>query len=361
MIKGEFNNIKIPYNLDDFIDESIDKAAKEKKKVLINKYKKSFAITAAGIIIALTVGMINNPTAATKIPLIGSVFENIQDRLQISGDYSNYADEVNESVYDNGVRIKLSEVYCDGESLYISYLIESDVPFKYREYPFASDADCDITEDAGSIEVNQLLYEGEGKVDFIDGFLDNSGVAGLEGRYIDDYTFVGVEKYNLREMVERSGRTLNIPDSFKFSISITNIRCNSFDTVEKDQIIKGEWNFNIDVFVDKSSTEKIQVNSLNGEGIGVKEVLVTPFEVKVITEHPQESKNFEYSTCIIDENGNDIAMNCGSWNEITCTTTFPRDIIKGEKIKISLYKNINKEQCRHMADEAFYETEVNLK
>lgn len=365
MTRQEFNEIKLPDNLDGFIDKAVDKAVEEKKKMNIKKGAKAFGMTAAGAAIILTLGMMN-PTMAAKMPLIGNVFEHIQNGIETPGDYSNYADEINESVYDNGINIKLSEVYCDGESLYVSYLVESEEPFKYRKYKYDSEIDSDITEEqAAAIEANQLLYGGEGKVDFIDKDLDNSGIAGLEGRYIDEYTFAGVEKYNLRSMVEDSEGKLTIPDKFEFSISIDNIRCPAYNEKDKDQIIKGEWNFKVNVSVDKNSAETIEVNSLNEQGIGVKELIITPFEVKVITEHPESDKVFEYNVRMKDETGKEIDMDLGKWNEDSSVTTFSKSEILGEKVTVYLYKDIlreiDKDNYEDMGDEIIYTTEVNLK
>lgn len=126
----------------------------------------------------------------------------------------------------------MSEVICDGESLYVSYIIESEKPFRNLGYDILG---------------NQMLYERKGKVSFTNEILDNGRVAG----------------------------------------------------------IKGEWKFKINVNVDKGITKKVNTGFENENGIAIKEVVITPFEIKVITQHNESQKN-NYSVKLIAENGREI-------------------------------------------------------
>ena len=219
MNKKDLDKINLPNNLDDIIDEAINMANEDKKKNKIKGkgYKKVFKNIAAGLAIITGIG-VGTTTLAYGVPIIKNAFERIQKEIWNKGDYSKYATEVNQTVSNNGVGITLSEILCDGQNLYVSYVIESKEPFKYIKYKYDPVKDYDITkEQAEKIEKMQLDYAAEAKVSFTDSELDNSGVSGLEGRFIDDHTFVGVEEYNLTSL------NMKIPDEFEFTINFNTI------------------------------------------------------------------------------------------------------------------------------------------
>ena len=75
---------------------------------------------------------VTNPAMAENIPIIGSVFTYIQDVIDFKGDYKEYATGTDERVQDHGITISMTEAYCDGANLFISYVIESQK--KFTEY-----------------------------------------------------------------------------------------------------------------------------------------------------------------------------------------------------------------------------------
>lgn len=66
------------------------------------------------------------PVYARTIPFFGSAFAFVQDKLDFAGLYSNYAFEVGDTAVDNGITVMLSEIYCDGTSLYAGFVVESE-------------------------------------------------------------------------------------------------------------------------------------------------------------------------------------------------------------------------------------------
>lgn len=70
------------------------------------------------------------PTTAAKLPIVGRMFQYIQEKLEFSGNYEGYADEVGTVYSNNGISVTISEIYCDGTVLIISYKIESKTAFQ---------------------------------------------------------------------------------------------------------------------------------------------------------------------------------------------------------------------------------------
>jgi len=61
------------------------------------------------------------------------------------------------------------------------------------------------------LNMNQLLTtEDYNKVSFSKLGLDNTGLAGLKGKFIDENTFIGMERYYLKSL------NTEIPDTFDF-------------------------------------------------------------------------------------------------------------------------------------------------
>ena len=79
-----------------------------------------------------------NPVLAAKIPLIGKIFEKVEDDVTYSGDYTDkgtvltnedYAGNLDTSDYsvsDKGITLTASEAYCDGYSIFLTVNIEAE-------------------------------------------------------------------------------------------------------------------------------------------------------------------------------------------------------------------------------------------
>lgn len=362
MNKKDLDKISLPNNLDDIIDEAINMANEDKKKNKIKGkgYKKVFKNIAAGLAIITGIG-VGTSTFVYGVPIIKNAFERIQKEIWNKGDYSKYATEVNQTVSNNGVGITLSEILCDGQNLYVSYVIESKEPFKYIKYKYDPVKDYDITkEQAEKIEKMQLDYAAEAKISFTDSELDNSGVSGLEGRFIDDHTFVGVEEYNLTSL------NMKIPDEFEFTINFNTIVEEGWNIErDKDNVLEGTWNFKVPVKVDKLLSKCIEVNAINNDGIGIKEVIATPIKLKVVTNGYDREKN-DYWVRVYDEKGNILRTSSGeelsSYGEYLSTIAKEGEDI--EKIKVEIYKPFvdenGKDYFHDPRETILYSKEINL-
>ena len=157
MNNSKYNEINIPDNLDERIDEGVKNANLQKIKNNRRKRNRAIGTIAASLVAVTTLGIVN-PALAAKLPIVGSVFESIEKNIHFPGNYSQYATSVNETAYSNGIGITLSEILCDGQSLYVTYIIENEKPFKYTSWG-----------DSGFMDMNQLITsESYNKVDFTD-------------------------------------------------------------------------------------------------------------------------------------------------------------------------------------------------
>ncbi|SFB26009.1 DUF4179 domain-containing protein [Clostridium frigidicarnis] len=327
MNKNEFSNIQIPLNIDDSIDKGIERALREIKRKKHKKMKIIIGTIVACLVMILTFGIVN-PALASSIPFIGSAFEAIEKNIIFPGDYSQYATSVNETVSDKDVKITLSDILCDGEGLYVTYIVESEKPFKYTSW-----GDSPLT-------MNQLLTkEAYNKVSFSDKELDNTGFAGLEGGFIDDKTFIGMERYYLNSL------KTDIPDEFDFQVKLKSIGTGALKEGEKDQNFKGTWAFKVPVKVDKTISKNIDLN-YEYNGFSLDSMLITPIQTIIKTTNPTNSS---YGIIIVDDKNNELKNYSGKIDNNHQTSYFSsldKDI---KSVKIIIYRDklIKKETIKH--------------
>lgn len=327
MNKNEFSNIQIPLNIDDSIDKGMERALREIKRRKHKKMKITIGTIVACLVMILTFGIVN-PALASSVPFIGSAFEAIEKNIIFPGNYSQYATSVNETVSDKDVKITLSDILCDGEGLYVTYIVESEKPFKYTSW-----GDSPLT-------MNQLLTkEAYNKVSFSDKELDNTGFAGLEGEFIDDKTFIGMERYYLNSL------KTDIPDEFDFQVKLKSIGTGALKEGEKDQYFKGTWAFKVPVKVDKTISKNIDLN-YEYNGFSLDSVLITPVQTIIKTTNPT---NTNYGMRIVDDKNNEIIMDGSKVNnnqEISYFSSIDKDV-KSLKVIICRNKLVEKEVIKY--------------
>ncbi len=321
MKNNEFSNIKITENINESIDKAIDngieRASMELKSKKSKKRKIAIGITVACLGLLFTFGAIN-PALASKLPIVGNVFQSIEKNIYFPGNYSQYATSVNEMVSNNGINVTLSDILCDGEGLYVTYIVESEKPFKYTSW-----GDKPLTR-------NQLITrEAYNKVSFSNKELDNTGFAGLEGKFINENTFIGMERYYLKSL------ETEIPNTFDFQVKLTSIGTKGLREKDKDQNFNGTWAFKVPVKVDKSISKNIAVNYKGANGVSLDSITITPFSVVV------NSTNPNYFIRVFDDNNNELKLDMSKkFNENKQINYFSA-IHKGCKsLRVVIYKNI---------------------
>ena len=313
MINENFNNIQIPDSIDATIENAVLKAVKDKNSKKPKRIKIASIAVSASFALLFTLGY-SNPAFAAKLPLIGSVFESIEKNIVFPGNYSEYSTSVNKSAVSNGIKITMSEILCDGQSLYVTYKVESPTKFKLGD---------------DSLTMDQLMTsEAYKKVSFSNKEPDPNSVAGLEGKFLDEYTFIGVEKYNLDSL------NTSIPDSFDFQVKLTSI---GTQDLEKDQYLRGTWAFKVPVKVDKSLIKNIPISDAEANGQKIKSISITPFQIMLKTYNSVGNYEKIYDKRIYDDKGNELKADTSKIEDGIETSLFAAPSKDIKRIRIIIY------------------------
>ena len=351
---------------------------------------------AGGMAAALAVGFIFcavNPVMAKNLPVVGGLFEMLQDNVSFFGDFSDHAttlesvDTTESDIEGNssedteagqdttkddtaytktadGLTITCSEVYANSQAVYITMQFKSGQPFPKTETLAESGTpviDLDMT---GGVDFNSEASP------VIDGQ--------VEGQFLDDNTYACIfrydlaqaakdyteynEKYNemtqqvmdemgitqadlddqtdegyalleefINKLSERGGayqkyiKEIDIPDTFNLHLDITKVRGleANYQWSEEDEKkygtdagyykYEGDWSFDIPVTVDDSQTEVMELNDINDEGIGLKSVIRTPYELTV-NELYEDGSDSDCFMVALDANGNKLPYNDSAGN-----------------------------------------------
>lgn len=209
------------------------------------------------------------PVYARTIPFLGSAFAFVQDKLDFAGVYSNYAFEIGDTAADNGISVTMSEVYCDGTNLYVSFVIESETAFSemssddYLKGQLHYEGDAYIIDGANRIRIGKSL---------------GVGVSGLEGQFSDEYTFVGVESFSF------DSDASNFPSEFEIEMEIHSIGIIESHSMDI-KTVNGNWIFLTPI---KSNVDDVVTYEINKEvnGHAIDKVVVTPVMITVYTSYP---------------------------------------------------------------------------
>lgn len=239
------------------------------------------AIAAAAAICIIGIGALGyfNPVLAAKIPLIGGIFEQIEDEVTYSGDYSNRGSFLtNEdstgnaaasdySVSDKGITLTASEVYCDGYSVFLTVYIK------------AEDADFTLIPEHSDRTVAGFYITGSWSVD---GNSFGYHMNNLDGKVIDSHTYAGMLKVDLEEKIEGGG---------ELSLNVTGLGYDDVTMLDGEDMVShwidGNWNVAIPFEANANDTKTIKVGEKKGN-ITLDDVVVSPYQVIVHTATPEQ-------------------------------------------------------------------------
>ena len=211
-------DIEMPEIVHEHINQAyrlIENNAVLQKKASKDPYHwmKSGGRIAGGMAAVLAVGFVFcaiNPVMAKNIPVVGGLFEILQDNVSFFGDFSYYATTLeavdgtktdssetdgaktdhanNDAIYTktaDGLTITCSEVYANSQAIYVTMQFKSDKPFPETETGAESGTpviDLDMT---GGVDFNSEASP------VIDGQ--------VEGKFLDDNTYACIFRYDLAE------------------------------------------------------------------------------------------------------------------------------------------------------------------
>ena len=211
-------DIEMPEIVHEHINQAyrlIENNAVLQKKASKDPYHwmKSGGRVAGGMAAVLAVGFVFcaiNPVMAKNIPVVGGLFEILQDNVSFFGDFSDHATTLeavdgtktdssetdgaktdhanNDAIYTktaDGLTITCSEVYANSQAIYVTMQFKSDKPFPETETGAESGTpviDLDMT---GGVDFNSEASP------VIDGQ--------VEGKFLDDNTYACIFRYDLAE------------------------------------------------------------------------------------------------------------------------------------------------------------------
>ena len=110
-----------------------------------------------------------------------------------------------------------------------------------------------------------------------------------------------------------------MPESFHYSLCISSISQELFETESKTytdpdgnevtlndptrKAYEGTWNFELDIELDTSKTQVVEVNETNEEGVGISKVEKTPYEITAQITVPEGKSEADYFLVICDADG----------------------------------------------------------
>lgn len=265
------------------IDDSEIKVNRRKGKMRkLGKPCKVVAAAAAVAIIGISGLGYFNPVLAARIPLIGRIFERIEDDVKYSGDYTDKSsvltnedpagnlDTSEYSVSDKGYTMTASEVYCDGYSIFLTVKIEAeDADFTHIPEHYTGMNAADNRTAAG------FYINGDWSVD---GTSFEQIEESFDGEVIDGHTFTGMLKVNLAEKFEGSGElSLNVN-----GLGYDDDRMLNVKDISASHWTDGNWNIVIPFEVNEAEVKTIEVGEKKGN-IMLDGIVVSPYQVIVHT------------------------------------------------------------------------------
>lgn len=291
-----FNNIGVPEEeLNAVVEKNMDQIHRQCHRKRVRKILTG--CSAAVILAAAGIGLCAmNPVLAEQIPLIGHLFERVEDKQIYSGNLSKDAEPVHEGNVSEsgGIKMTLSEIYCNTEALNISVLIESEAPFPEMKH------DGDQT--TGDKTISYQYLETEQNFDFMPE--SQQEVIQVNGEYLDDHTFAGAFRidFNLGDLSQ-----VEIPDTFHLDLSVSMLHILSNSPEKEPCNLSGDtpWEFSVDVSKDSSQTVTKEVNQYAPNGMGIGTVTKTPYEITLNGGYSEEKKTSDepLQMVILDADG----------------------------------------------------------
>ena len=262
---------------------------RKSKMEKFGKIGKAAAAAAAAVIVGILGLGYFNPALAAEIPLIGKIFEKVEDDITYSGDYGDKGTVLtNEdnggnlntsdySVSDKGITLTASEVYCDGYSIFLTVNIEAeDADFTHIPEHYTGMNAADDRMAAGFYIGGTWSVDGSSPE-----LLENR----FEGEVIDSHTFAGMLKVDFAEKAVGSG---------EFNLNVNGLGYDDDRMLDSEEIsashwTDGSWNIAIPFEVNEMDIKTIEVGEKKGN-ITLDNVVITPYQVIIHAATPGKQR-----------------------------------------------------------------------
>ncbi|EOS53049.1 hypothetical protein C809_00280 [Lachnospiraceae bacterium MD335] len=385
MQNDRFDAINIPKELDNAVRLGIEAGIRQQKKKQKTKRAIRYATLAATAMLTVCLGIlfVSNPSLAAKLPIIGRIFSQVQDKVSYKGDFDStketivevpaaetMTNTVNSTVKNpntqtsNGLTVTVSEINCSAQALYIALCIESNEDFpadfiktKQEDYVLDYDILSLVSIDYFDIEGMEKSKRGP-----------ENGVPGpyyIEGEFIDTHTFAGI----IRVPLDAGA----YPEQFTYYLEISDIYGELFTYEEetftdpdgnivilknpKTKHYTGTWNFALDVTRKEDEQQVVTVNKTNADGLGIASVKKTAFEITAQILLPEDTQVYDYITVICDADGQ-ILETQGDNAEVFSIYRRNTDIVQVYICDYTQYMNELKGSPEKIAAEALFQTQV---
>lgn len=273
------------------IDDTEIKVRRRRKVKMRKSVKIGRGVAAALAAAIIGIGGLGyfNPALAAKIPLIGRIFDEIEDDVTYSGDYTDKGsvltnedsagnlDTPRYSACDQGITLTASEVYCDGYSIFLTVNIEAeDADFTHIPEHYTGMYATDNRTAAGFYIGGTWSIGGSSPEQ-----LGNT----FEGEVIDSHIFAGMLKIDLPEKFEGSG---------ELSLDINGLGYDDDRMLDAEEITAshwtdGNWNINLPFEANETDVKTIEVGEASGN-ITLNDVVISPYQVIVHTATPGKQR-----------------------------------------------------------------------
>lgn len=270
-------------------DREIRIRRRRKGKMNFGIIGQTVAATAATAVIGIFGLGYFNPALAAEIPLIGKIFEKVEDDVVYSGDYTDKGTVLTEedqagnldtpdySVSDQGITLTASEVYCDGYSIFLTVNIEAeDADFTHIPEHYTGMNVADGRTAAGFYIGGTWSVDGSSPEQLKNTF---------EGEVIDSHTFAGMLKVDLEQKVSGSGE-LNLQVD---GLGYDDDRMLDSEEISASHWTDGSWNIVLPFEVNGTEVKTIEVGEKKGD-ITLDDVVISPYQVIVHTTTPGEQR-----------------------------------------------------------------------
>lgn len=311
MKKIELDSIAIPQALDLAVEKGIYKGKQEMKK---KKRKKIFfSASAAAAVFLVFAGYCGaNPAFAKGLPMIGGIFQVLQDKGRITGDWGQNGENLSESLgtlerteeeilqemYEKygdeagEIRITPVEVYCDGYSMYLTLRLENVEEKGFGELLKRGD-----TGEYADMQINgNLRYKD----------MEQSFSVWMTVTQKDSHLVEGMVQIPFDQPVETKEDS-----SFQMEIQLLAWNDSSrtaqpeefADMQDARYCLIGQqvWRLEIPVSINETRTQRYTVEQRGEKGFGLEEILVSPYDIKVKQIRPQmdsREKDTFYLECL---------------------------------------------------------------
>lgn len=271
MIQGLQEEIEVPEKVWESYTDTL-KNLTEKPGKSVKKRWVSYTAAAAMLCVIGTAFCCANPTLASKIPIVGKIFERVEKDVTFSDDYSKKANVLNTQAQseNQGLTVTASEIYSDGLSVFLTLQVENE------QGGFSH------------LPGNALYLGGTWKLSDSEAekvLLNNN----LEGKIVDDHTFVGMLKLDL----EKTARMENTLELCLSMIGYDDDRELAAEEITAFHQIEGNWKFELPFRIDDAGGKTILLNQENN-GYCLKNVQVSSSQVIVNVDVPYTKENISW-------------------------------------------------------------------